>query len=123
MHRTVCAECGTQTEVPFSPNPDRPVYCRNCYQRRHPAGASGARRASPAALQTSVSEGRRQGAVKWFNSVKGFGFIQAEDGEELFVHFSAIQGDGYRSLTDGDRVVFDVVESGKGKQAANVSKV
>ncbi|HET9327314.1 MAG TPA: cold shock domain-containing protein [Candidatus Eisenbacteria bacterium] len=68
-------------------------------------------------------DGRRQGAVKWFNSSKGFGFIQTEQGEDLFVHFSAIQSDGYRSLTDGDRVEFDVVESNKGRQAANVIKV
>ena len=68
-------------------------------------------------------EGRRQGAVKWFNSTKGFGFIQTEEGEDLFVHFSAIQSEGYRSLTDGDRVEFDVVESNKGRQAANVIKV
>lgn len=68
-------------------------------------------------------DGRRQGAVKWFNASKGFGFIQLADGEEVFVHFSAIQGDGYRSLTGGDRVEFDVVVNDKGKQAANVTKV
>ena len=69
------------------------------------------------------SDGRRQGAVKWFNANKGYGFIQTEEGEDLFVHFSAIQADGYRSLTDGDRVEFDVVDSNKGRQAANVTKV
>ena len=63
------------------------------------------------------------GTVKWFNEAKGFGFISQEGGEDVFVHFSAIQGDGYRTLTDGDRVVFDVVDSGKGRQAANVTKV
>ena len=123
MHGTACAECGAQTEVPFVPSPARPVYCRNCYQRRHPAGAAGAGRAAVPLSASGASEGRRQGAVKWFNAVKGFGFIQAEDGGEVFVHFSAIQGDGPRGLTDGDRVVFDVVESGKGRQAANVTKV
>jgi CxxC-x17-CxxC domain-containing protein len=72
---------------------------------------------------TVSADGRWQGEVKWFNASKGFGFIHLADGEELFVHFSAIQGDGYRSLTGGDRVEFDVVVSDKGKQAANVSKV
>ena len=67
--------------------------------------------------------GRRQGEVKWFNSTKGFGFILAEGGEEIFVHFSSIGGEGYRTLTGGDRVVFDVFEGDKGKQAANVTKV
>jgi CspA family cold shock protein len=69
------------------------------------------------------SEARVQGEVKWFNATKGFGFIQVADGEEVFVHFSAIQADGFRSLTGGDRVEFDVVEGDKGKQAANVTKV
>jgi len=110
--------------VPFSPSSGRPVYCRNCYQSRKP-GAPMAR-ASAAAAPRSVSltsDGRRQGAVKWFNASKGFGFIQSEGGEEVFVHFSAIQSDGYRSLTDGDRVEFDVVDGNKGRQAANVIKV
>ena len=61
--------------------------------------------------------------IKTLVSDRGFGFIQTEEGEDLFVHFSAIQSDGYRSLTDGDRVEFDVVENQKGRQAANVIKV
>lgn len=82
----------------------------------------------PTALQEADSAlpgmaGRRQGEVKWFNTTKGFGFIQVEDGEEVFVHFSALAGDGYRTLTGGDRVEFDVIEGDKGKQAANVTKV
>jgi CspA family cold shock protein len=68
-------------------------------------------------------DGRCQGEVKWFNSTKGFGFIQGAEGEEIFVHFSSITGDGYRTLTGGDRVEFDVIEGDKGKQAANVTKV
>jgi len=60
--------------------------------------------------------------VKWFNDAKGFGFIAADSGEEVFVHFSAVQGAGFRSLTEGERVEFDVVEGAKGKQAANVTK-
>ncbi|NOT34945.1 MAG: cold shock domain-containing protein [Candidatus Eisenbacteria bacterium] len=71
-----------------------------------------------------VSDGPRQhGVVKWFNESKGFGFIQSEAGEEMFVHFSAIAGAGFKSLTAGDRVEFDVAEGDKGKQAANVAKL
>ena len=60
------------------------------------------------------------GVVKWFNDAKGFGFITQEDGSDVFVHFSAIGGDGFRSLSEGQSVTFDVVEGPKGLQAANV---
>ena len=63
------------------------------------------------------------GTVKWFNDGKGFGFLEQENGEDVFVHFSAITGDGFKSLTDGDRVTFDVVNGPKGLQAANVTRV
>jgi CspA family cold shock protein len=63
---------------------------------------------------------KEQGTVKWFNASKGFGFIQRQSGEDVFVHFSAIQGDGYRSLTEGQAVEFDVTKGPKGLQAANV---
>jgi CspA family cold shock protein len=63
------------------------------------------------------------GVVKWFNNSKGFGFITQENGEDVFVHFSAIQGDGFKSLNEGDKVTFEVVKGPKGLQAANVSKV
>ncbi|QSV47069.1 cold-shock protein [Geobacter benzoatilyticus] len=63
------------------------------------------------------------GTVKWFNDSKGFGFLEQENGEDVFVHFSAINGDGFKSLTEGDRVTFDVVKGPKGLQAANVSRV
>ena len=62
-----------------------------------------------------------QGTVKWFNSEKGFGFIEVEGGEDVFVHFSAIQGDGYKTLEEGQRVTFDIVSGPKGPQAANVA--
>jgi CspA family cold shock protein len=62
------------------------------------------------------------GTVKWFNDAKGYGFIAQQDGGDVFVHFSAIQGAGFRSLTEGDRVEFDVVSGPKGIQAANVRK-
>jgi CspA family cold shock protein len=64
-----------------------------------------------------------QGTVKWFNSSKGFGFIERPDGEDVFVHFRAIQGDGYKSLEENDEVEFEIEEGPKGLQAANVRKI
>ncbi|NMB38746.1 MAG: cold-shock protein [Firmicutes bacterium] len=60
------------------------------------------------------------GKVKWFNAEKGYGFIEQEDGNDVFVHFTAIQGDGFRTLEEGQEVEFDVVEGERGAQAANV---
>jgi len=65
---------------------------------------------------------RVTGRVKWFNNSKGYGFIGREDGADVFVHYSAISGDGYRSLQEGDSVEFEIVEGQKGPQAANVAK-
>lgn len=64
---------------------------------------------------------REKGTVKWFNAAKGFGFIQRESGEDVFVHFSAIQSQGYRSLDEGSSVEFEVLNGPKGLQAANVT--
>jgi CspA family cold shock protein len=64
-----------------------------------------------------------QGKVKWFNSEKGYGFIQREDGKDVFVHYSAIQMDGYKNLEEGKSVEFDIVEGEKGPQAANVKVI
>ena len=61
-----------------------------------------------------------EGTVKWFSNEKGYGFIEREGGDDVFVHFSAIAMEGYKSLTEGQRVTFDVVEGAKGLQAANV---
>ena len=64
-----------------------------------------------------------QGTVKWFSNEKGYGFIEREGGEDVFVHFSAISGEGYKTLTEGQRVEFEVVQGQKGLQAANVQAV
>lgn len=60
------------------------------------------------------------GTVKWFNSEKGFGFIEREDGDDVFVHFSAIQAEGFKTLEEGQQVQFEIVEGERGPQAANV---
>ncbi len=62
----------------------------------------------------------QQGTVKWFSSEKGFGFIEREDGDDVFVHFSAIQGDGFKTLEDGQAVSFEIEEGPRGLQATNV---
>ncbi|KHK12588.1 cold-shock protein CspD [Listeria monocytogenes] len=64
----------------------------------------------------------QNGKVKWFNIEKGYGFIESDGGEDIFVHFTAIQGDGYKSLEEGQAVTFEVVEGNRGAQAANVEK-
>jgi len=64
-----------------------------------------------------------KGTVKWFNPKKGYGFLTSEDGKEVFVHFSSIQGEGFKSLREGDEVEFDITEGEKGEQATNVVKL
>jgi CspA family cold shock protein len=66
---------------------------------------------------------RINGTVKWFNDAKGFGFISREGGPDVFVHYSAVNSDGFKSLKEGDKVEFEIVEGQKGPQAANVVKV
>lgn len=65
----------------------------------------------------------KKGTVKWFNAEKGFGFISVDGEDDVFVHFSAIQGEGFKTLEEGQAVEFDVVEGARGPQAANVSKL
>lgn len=64
-----------------------------------------------------------QGTVKWFNDAKGYGFISQDGGEDVFVHYSSIQGDGFRSLKEGERVEFEVQKGPKGLQAVSVNKI
>jgi CspA family cold shock protein len=64
-----------------------------------------------------------KGTVKWFNASKGYGFLSQENGEDVFVHFSALQGDGYKSLNEGEAVEFEVTSGPKGPQASNVVKI
>jgi len=66
---------------------------------------------------------RSKGTVKWFNDAKGYGFISRDDGPDVFVHYSAVQGDGFKTLSEGQQVEFDVVDGPKGKQAANVVRI
>jgi CspA family cold shock protein len=80
-------------------------------------------RATLRALQAQEGTLAEQGTVKWFSNEKGFGFISREGEDDVFVHFSAIGGEGYKSLTEGQAVEFDVVDGPKGKQAANVRPV
>lgn len=128
MHVVTCSECGTETRVPFLPTSGRPVFCRDCYRSHKPDGFGAAprvtaRSSSGPRVTASSSEGRQLGSVKWFNESKGYGFIESERGEDVFVHYSSIRGDGFRTLANGERVEFDLVSGERGKQAANVSRV
>lgn len=76
----------------------------------------------PLVIQVNMMS-KTNGTVKWFNETKGFGFIEREDGPDVFVHFSAIQGDGFKTLADGQKVEFDVTDGQKGPQAENVTPV
>ena len=79
-----------------------------------------ARQTATAHDREATKLSREQGVVKWFNASKGYGFIQRQSGEDVFVHFSAIQGDGYKTLDEGQHVEFDVAQGRKGQEAQNV---
>jgi CspA family cold shock protein len=80
------------------------------------------RRPGAAPLQGRKSTMRITGKVKWFNNAKGYGFIEREGGSDVFVHFSAVQGNGFRTLEEGQAVEFEIVDGPKGPQAGNVTK-
>ncbi|MFC3678931.1 cold shock domain-containing protein [Bacterioplanoides pacificum] len=80
-------------------------------------------RGSGTVVENDVEDGRERGVVKWFNVKKGFGFITWDEGEDVFVHFRSIRGQGHRSLTEGQRVKFAVVRGQKGPQAEDVSAI
>lgn len=109
---------GNRPERPSGSRPERPSGSRH----ERPAGNRHER--PPQTVPVTGTTGTRtRGAVKWFNEAKGFGFIQDEGGEDVFVHFSAIQSDGFKTLAEGDRVEFDVVPGERGRQAANVVRI
>jgi CxxC-x17-CxxC domain-containing protein len=141
LHAVVCADCGAGTQVPFLPVANRPVYCKDCYEAHRPErapgerpprgqrggppadGSHGGRTGHPSAPLRVEGGQHARGQVKSFREAKGFGFIREDSGEEVFVHFSAILGEGFKSLREGERVEFDIVMGPKGKQAANVVRV
>ncbi len=77
---------------------------------------------SPETLVLKKEVRMAKGIVKWFNESKGYGFISTEDGNDVFVHYSSIQGNGYKTLAEGDSVTFDIEDSPKGRKAVNVVK-
>ena len=92
---------------------------------KSPDSFGGQSRQSRMTISGKAKEERQmaQGTIKWFNDAKGFGFIEQENGNDVFVHFSAIHGEGFKSLAEGDKVSFDVADSPKGPKADNVVKL
>jgi CspA family cold shock protein len=86
-------------------------------------GVGGYHAVSPPRFLSRTSTMRITGKVKWFNNAKGYGFIERDGGSDVFVHFSAVQGNGFRTLEEGQAVEFEIVDGPKGPQAGNVTKV
>jgi cold shock protein len=101
---------------PLSPSSDVFWVSRTVGPKRPPVSL-------PANLYGGSEVARMKGTVKWFNNAKGFGFIGREDGPDVFVHYSAISSEGYKSLQEGDQVEFEIVQGQKGPQADSVTKV
>jgi cold shock protein len=91
--------------------------------QRHPLTSSESSQHNPIETRIGLPTMAEQGTVKWFNDAKGYGFISRQNGEDVFVHFSAIQAGGFRSLQEGQTVQFDVTKGPKGWQAENVQAV
>jgi CspA family cold shock protein len=119
--------------VPLCPLSSKAGCTRTTHSHRT-WGAFGGRRHAPDQVSFSIpadpdpktrkeQAGMAQGTVKWFNDAKGYGFITQDDGPDVFVHYSSIQIDGYKSLAEGERVSFEVVDGNKGPQASNVAKL
>src|SRR5437870_13030400 len=97
---------------------------RSCSRYRQPASSHSTRSdPSQPKFKTEIGISMEQGTVKWFNDAKGYGFISRQNGEDVFVHFSAIQAGGFRSLQEGQAVQFEVTKGPKGWQAENVQAV
>src|SRR5258705_6282 len=127
--RRCCPAFSVRREASASPRPrswrscarSSSIWDTRSHGTRHPGHGDreSPERKAPQLRKRSVMA---QGTVKWFNDAKGFGFITQEGGEDVFVHFSAIQAQGFKSLSEGDRVEFEVTRGPKGLQAANVRK-
>jgi len=91
--------------------------------RTHFCGPSNLRRLRGIPQERGVHVERLKGTVKWFNNAKGYGFLGRDDGPDVFIHYSSITTEGYKSLQEGDKVEFEIVQGQKGPQAANVTKV
>jgi cold shock protein len=100
-----------------------PVDFERLENRRHPAAGVVVRRRTTSRTAGRKRKMRITGKVKWFNNAKGYGFIEREGGSDVFVHFSAVQGNGFRTLEEGQAVEFEIVDGPKGPQAGNVTKV